>query len=84
MRPGLLLLAMTMIASGAPAEADCPAGGNVRSQAECVHDQMSPDVIGKLYRLALSTVPTPREARACKAASKKQGPLPSPAPPASN
>jgi hypothetical protein len=56
MRSGPLLLALMMIAGGARAAADCPVGGNVRSQAECLHDQLSPDVIGKLYRLALSTV----------------------------
>jgi hypothetical protein len=55
MRSGSLLVAMMMLA-GARAAADCPAGGDVLRQAECVHDQMSPDVIDKLYRLALSTV----------------------------
>lgn len=55
MRSGSLLVAMMMLA-GARAAAVCPAGGNVLRQAECIHDQMSPDVIGKLYRLALSTV----------------------------
>jgi hypothetical protein len=50
------LLALMMIAGSARAATDCPAGDDVRSQAECVHDQMSPDVIDKLYRLALSTL----------------------------
>ncbi len=48
LRSGSLLLVMMMIAADARA-ADCPAGGNVQRQAECVHDQMAPDVIGKLY-----------------------------------
>jgi hypothetical protein len=56
MRSGPLLVATMMLAGGARATADCPAGGDVLRQAECVHDQMSPDVIDKLYRLALSTV----------------------------
>jgi hypothetical protein len=58
MRPGSLLLAMAMamIAGSARAAADCSAEAGVRSQAECVHDQMAPDVIDKLYNLALSTV----------------------------
>jgi hypothetical protein len=55
MRSGSLLLAMMMIGGGAHA-ADCTAAGNARSQAECVHDQMSPDVIDRLYRLAMLTV----------------------------
>lgn len=51
------MLAVMMTSAGsARAAADCPAGGDVRSQAECIDDQMSPDVIDKLYRLALSTV----------------------------
>jgi hypothetical protein len=56
MRSAPLLLATMMLAGGARAAADCPAEGNVQRQAECLHDQMSPDVIDKLYRLALSTV----------------------------
>ena len=56
MRSGSLILAIMMIAGSASAALDCPTGDDVRSQAECVHDQMSPDVIDKLYRLALSTV----------------------------
>jgi hypothetical protein len=55
-RPGSLWLALMMIAGGARAAADCPAVDGVRSQAECIHDQMAPDVIDRLYRLALSTV----------------------------
>jgi len=59
MRWGSPLLAMIvtmMVGGGARAAADCPAGDDVRSTAECIHDQMSPKVIDKLYRLALSTV----------------------------
>src|SRR4051812_12573391 len=58
MRSGWLLLAVTMIA-GTPRAAKwggCPPGDYARSRAECITEQMSPDAIDKLYRLALSTV----------------------------
>lgn len=51
-----LVLAVVMVAGSARA-ADCQDGGSVRSQAECIADRMSPDVIDQLYRLALTTVP---------------------------
>ena len=53
----MLVLAIVMVAGSARAADDCQDGGSVRSQAECVADQMSPDVIDKLYGLALSTLP---------------------------
>jgi hypothetical protein len=56
MRSGWLLLAMTMIAGGARAAQDCATVTYLRSRAECIDDQMSPDVIDRLYQLALSTV----------------------------
>jgi TPR repeat protein len=58
MRSGSLLLAIMMMAGTARAAkwSGCPPGDYARSQAECITEQMSPDVIDKLYRLALSTV----------------------------
>ena len=58
MRSGSLLVAIMMIAGTARAAkwSGCPPGDYARSQAECITEQMSPDVIDKLYRLALSTV----------------------------
>jgi hypothetical protein len=50
------LVVVTMLAGSARAATDCQAEGDVRSQAECIHDALAPDVITKLYRLALSTV----------------------------
>ena len=57
MRSGSLLIAIMMIAGTARAAkwGGCPPGDYARSQAECITEQMSPDVIDKLYRLALST-----------------------------
>jgi hypothetical protein len=54
--PLVAMIVMMMVAGGAGAAADCPTGDDVRGTAECIHDQMPPDVIEKLYRLALSTV----------------------------
>ena len=53
---GSLLLALMVAGSAQAASGDCPREDGVRRQAECIHDAMSPDVIGKLYRLALSTM----------------------------
>lgn len=58
MRSGSLLLAIMLIAGPARAAGwgGCPPGDYATSQAECITDQMAPDVIDKLYRLALTTV----------------------------
>jgi len=56
MRWGSLLLAMMLFDGSARAAPDCPVGDDMRGQAECIHDQMSPQVIDRLYRLALSAV----------------------------
>ena len=56
LRWGWLLMSV-MIARGAHAAPDCQAEDGVRSEAECVHDAMAPEVIDQLYRLALSGAP---------------------------
>ena len=56
MRSGSLLLAMMMIAGGVRAAGDRSRVRTVRDQADSIGDQLPPDAIDKLYRLALSTV----------------------------
>jgi hypothetical protein len=56
MRWGSAWLATLMIAGSARAAVPCPQGDDLRTRAECVTEQKSPDVIDKLYRMALTAV----------------------------